>query len=147
MVVEGVDNLLIQLGRCCSPVPGDEIIGFITKGRGITVHRTDCDNLKNLTEEDRKRCIDVRWDETLLERGYNSTIALVARDQKGIFSGISKICEDLDVHIAGLNAKAGKDETIRMDLTLSIQDREQVEKVCRSLKNLPGIMQAYRSRA
>ncbi len=147
VVVEGVDNLLIQLGRCCSPVPGDEIIGFITKGRGITVHRTDCDNLKNLTEEDRKRCIDVRWDETLLERGYNSTIALVARDQKGIFSGISKICEDLDVHIAGLNAKAGKDETIRMDLTLSIQDREQVEKVCRSLKNLPGIMQAYRSRA
>ena len=147
VVVDGVDNLLIQLGRCCSPVPGDDIIGFITKGRGITVHRIDCDNLKNLSEEDQRRCIDVHWDETLLERGYDSTIAVVAKDQKGIFSGISKICEDMYVHISGLNAKAGKDETVRMDLTLSIHDREQIEKICRSMKNMPGIIQAYRSRA
>ncbi|MBQ9060741.1 MAG: bifunctional (p)ppGpp synthetase/guanosine-3',5'-bis(diphosphate) 3'-pyrophosphohydrolase, partial [Firmicutes bacterium] len=130
VVVDGVDNLLIQLGRCCRPVPGDDIVGFITKGRGITVHRRDCDNLRSLTEEDRQRMIEVSWDPTMLESSYNSTIAVLAKDQKGIFSGISKICEDLDVHIAGLNAKAGKDETIRMDLTLSILDRDQVEKLC-----------------
>ena len=148
VVVDGVDNLLIQLGRCCRPVPGDDIVGFITKGRGITVHRRDCDNLRSLTEDDRQRIIEVSWDpETLEKSSYNSTIALIAKDQKGIFSSISKICEDMDVHIAGLNAKAGKDETIRMDLTLSIHDREQVEKMCRSLRNVPGIMDAYRSRA
>ncbi len=147
VVVDGVDNLLIQLGRCCRPVPGDDIVGFITKGRGITVHRRDCDNLRNMTDEDRQRMIEVSWDPTMLESSYNSTIAVTAKDQKGIFSGISKICEDMDVHIAGLNAKAGKDETIRMDLTLSIHDREQVEKICRSLRNVPGIMDAYRSRA
>ena len=147
VVVDGVDNLLIQLGRCCRPVPGDDIVGFITKGRGITVHRRDCDNLRSLTEEDRQRMIEVSWDPTMLESSYNSTIAVLAKDQKGIFSGISKICEDLDVHIAGLNAKAGKDETIRMDLTLSIHDRDQVEKICRSLRNVPGIIDAYRSRA
>ena len=146
VVVEGVDNLLIQLGRCCRPVPGDDIVGFITKGRGITVHRRDCDNLRNMTEEDRKRMIEVSWDPATLESSYNTTIALIAKDQKGIFSSISKICEDMDVHIAGINARAGKDETIRMDLTLSIHDREQVEKMCRSLKNIPGIMEAYRSR-
>ncbi|MBQ9016407.1 MAG: bifunctional (p)ppGpp synthetase/guanosine-3',5'-bis(diphosphate) 3'-pyrophosphohydrolase [Firmicutes bacterium] len=147
VVVDGVDNLLIQLGRCCSPVPGDDIVGFITKGRGITVHRRDCDNLRSMSDEDRRRMIEVSWDPTMLESSYNSTIAVTAKDQKGIFSGISKICEDMDVHIAGLNAKAGKDETIRMDLTLSIHDREQVEKICRSLRNVPGIIDAYRSRA
>ncbi len=148
VVVEGVDNLLITLGRCCRPVPGDDIVGFITKGRGITVHRRDCDNLRGLTDEDRQRMIEVSWDpETLEKSSFNSTIALIAKDQKGIFSSISKICEDMDVHIAGLNAKAGKDETIRMDLTLSLHDREQVEKMCRSLRNVPGILDAYRSRA
>ena len=147
VVVDGVDNLLIQLGRCYSPVPGDDIVGFITKGRGITVHRRDCDNLRNMTDEDRQRMIEVSWDPTMLENSYNSTIAVTAKDQKGIFSSISKICEDMDVHIAGLNAKAGKDETIRMDLTLSIHDRDQVEKICRSLRNVPGITDAYRSRA
>ena len=145
IVVDGVDNLLITLARCCRPVPGDDIIGFITKGRGITVHRVDCDNVKSLSEEDQKRCIAVQWDPAMMEKGYNSTIALLAKDQKGIFSDISKICEDMDVHIAGLNARAGRDETIRMDLTLSIHDRAQVEKICRSLRNVPGIMDAYRS--
>ena len=67
-------------------------------------------------------------------------------NRKGMLADISKICEDMDVHIAGLNAKAGKDETIRMDLTLSIHDREQVDKMCRSLRNVPGIIDAYRSR-
>ncbi len=147
IVVDGVDNLLITLGKCCRPVPGDDIVGFITKGRGITVHRRDCDNLRNLSDEDRQRMIEVSWDPEMLDKGsYNSTIALIAKDQKGIFSSISKICEDMDVHIAGLNAKAGKDETIRMDLTLSIHDREQVDKMCRSLRNVPGIIDAYRSR-
>ena len=148
VVVDGVDNLLIQLGRCCRPVPGDDIVGFITKGRGITVHRRDCDNLRNLTEEDRKRMIEVSWDPELLSKGsYNSTIAIIARDQKGIFSSISKICEDMDVHIVGIHAEAARDETIRMDLTVGIHDKEQVEKMCRSLKNVPGIIDAYRSRA
>ncbi len=148
VVVEGVDNLLITLGRCCRPVPGDDIIGFITKGKGITVHRKDCDNLRNMTEEERQRMIEVSWDPATLDKNsFNTTICIIARDQKGIFSSISKICEDMDVHIAGLNAKAGRDETIRMDLTLSIHDKEQVEKMCRSLKNVPGIMDAYRNRA
>jgi GTP pyrophosphokinase len=144
--VEGVDNLLITLGRCCRPVSGDDIVGFITKGRGITVHRRNCDNLRNMTEDDRQRMIEVSWDPATLESSYNSTICIIAKDQKGIFSSISKICEDMDVHIAGLNAKAGRDETIRMDLTLSIHDKDQVEKMCRSLKNIPGITDAYRGR-
>ncbi len=147
VIVDGVDNLMIHLARCCSPVPGDDIVGFITKGRGITVHRRDCDNVLAMDEEDRERCIDVSWDPVTLEEAYNGNITLIAEDQKGMFSSISKICDDLDVHIVGLNAREGKDETIRVDLTLSIHDREQIEKIARSLKNIPGVLQAFRSNA
>ena len=145
IVVDGVDNLLIQLARCCSPVPGDDVVGFITKGRGITVHRRDCDNLRSLDEEDQKRLIEVSWDPATLEEGYNTGITMIASDQKGMFSSISKICDDMNVHIVGLNAREGRDETLRIDLTLSIHDREQIEKMCRSLKNIPGITEVYRS--
>ena len=146
VIVEGVDNLMIRIARCRSPVPGDDIIGFITKGRGISVHRTDCDNLKSLPESEKARCIKVSWDTQQPERSFNAEISLIAKDQKGMLSNISKVCEDMDVHIAGLNAKADKDETVRINLTLAIQDKIQMEKICRSLKNVPGIMEAYRTK-
>lgn len=146
VIVEGVDNLMIRIARCCSPVPGDDIIGFITKGRGISVHRTDCDNLKSLPESEKARCIKVSWDSHQPDRSFKSEISLIAKDQKGMLSNISKVCEDMDVHIAGLNAKADKDETIRINLTLAIQDKIQMEKICRSLKNVPGILEAYRTK-
>ncbi len=146
VIVEGVDNLMIRMARCCNPVPGDDIVGFITKGRGISVHRKDCDNLKSLPEAEKQRCISVSWDPELLDKSFDSEISVVAKDQKGMFSNISKICEDMDVPISGLNAKAEKDETIKINLTLSIKDKNQIDKICRSLKSLPGILEAYRAK-
>lgn len=147
VIVEGLDNLMIRMSGCCNPVPGDEIIGFITKGRGISVHRKDCDNLKNLPEKDKGRCISVSWDPELLDKSFNAEITLTAKDQKGLFSNISKVCEDMDVNILGLNARADKNENVNITLTLSIKDRSQIEKMCRSFKSIPGILEAYRSRA
>ena len=146
VIVEGVDNLMIRMARCCNPVPGDEIVGFITKGRGISVHRRDCDNLKSLSPEERARFIEVKWDPQNMSKSFNAEISLIAKDQKSMISSISKICEDLDVNILGLNAKANKDETVKINLTLSIKDKNQVEKICRSLKGVPGILEAYRTK-
>ena len=145
--VEGVDNLMIRMAKCCNPVPGDDIIGFITKGRGISVHRKDCDNIKSMPPEERARFIDVAWDTEQADRSFNAGITLIAKDQKSMLSSISKICEDMDVQISGLNARAEKDETLKIDLTLAIHDRVQMEKICRSLKNVPGIMEAYRTKS
>lgn len=146
--VEGVDNLMIRMARCCNPVPGDDIIGFITKGRGISVHRKDCDNLKSLPPQERARFIDVSWDtDNTQDKSFNAELTLIAKDQKSMISSISKICEDLDVNISGLNAKANKDETVVINLNLSIQNKEQMEKIIRSLKNVPGIMEAYRTKS
>ena len=146
--VEGVDNLMIRMARCCNPVPGDDIIGFITKGRGISVHRKDCDNLKSLPPQERARFIAVSWDtDNTQDKSFNAELTLIAKDQKSMISSISKICEDLDVNISGLNAKANKDETVVINLNLSIQNKEQMEKIIRSLKNVPGIMEAYRTKS
>ena len=137
---------MIRMARCCNPVPGDEIVGFITKGRGISVHRRDCDNLKSLSPEERARFIEVKWDPQNMNKSFNAEISLIAKDQKSMISSISKICEDLDVNILGLNAKANKDETVKINLILSIKDKNQVEKICRSLKGVPGILEAYRTK-
>ncbi|MCI7392496.1 MAG: bifunctional (p)ppGpp synthetase/guanosine-3',5'-bis(diphosphate) 3'-pyrophosphohydrolase [Bacillota bacterium] len=146
VVVEGVDNLMIRLAKCCTPVPGDEITGYITKGRGITVHRKDCDNIKTLPKEERNRCIDVSWDPELLNKSFEGEICIIAKEQKGMLSSISKVCEDNNVDIIGLNGRATKDETFRIDLILGISDRSQIEKLCRSFKSIPGIMEAYRGK-
>ena len=145
VIVEGVDNLMIRIARCCNPVPGDDIVGFITKGRGISVHRRDCDNLKSLSPEEKARFIDVKWDDHLTDKSFDAEISILAKDQKSMLSSISKICEDMGVYISGLNAKADKDETVKINLTLSIKNREQMEKICRSLKGIPGILEAYRT--
>ena len=148
VVVEGVDNLMIRIAHCCSPVPGDDIIGYITKGRGITVHRCDCDNLKSLSEEDKARFIQVKWEEHIdSDNTYITDITIIAKDQKKMISHISKVCDDLDVRIDGLQAKPEKDDKVRVDLILGIKDRNQVEKICRSLKSVPGILEAYRARS
>ena len=146
VVVEGVDNLMISIARCCTPVPGDDIVGYITKGRGITVHRTDCDNIKALDEKERDRLIEVSWDPELTDKSYNGEITVVAKDQKGLLSSISKVCEDMDVRIIGLNARENKDDTVNIDLTMLINDRSQIEKICRSFKGIPGILEAYRNK-
>ena len=137
---------MIRMARCCTPVPGDEIVGYITKGRGITVHRKDCDNIKALPEEEKQRFIDVSWDPDFADMSFEGEICIIANDQKGMLSSISKICEDMDVRIVGLNARVNKDETFAIDLVLSIHDKSQLEKICRSFKNIPGIIEAYRSK-
>lgn len=146
VIVEGVDNLMIRMAGCCNPVPGDDIIGFITKGRGISVHRRDCDNIKALPEDEMKRCISVSWNPDILDKSFNAEINLVAKDQKGMLPSISKVCEDMDVSILGLNARADKNENININLILSIKDKSQIEKMCRSFKSIPGILEAYRAK-
>ncbi|MBP3384787.1 MAG: bifunctional (p)ppGpp synthetase/guanosine-3',5'-bis(diphosphate) 3'-pyrophosphohydrolase, partial [Firmicutes bacterium] len=102
IVVEGIDGMMIRLARCCNPVPGDEIVGYITKGRGVSVHRADCPNMVSLPEEEKQRFISVSWDEDKLDQTYDTDISIIARDRKGLFSAISKVCEDLDVNIMGV---------------------------------------------
>ncbi|MCL1809966.1 MAG: bifunctional (p)ppGpp synthetase/guanosine-3',5'-bis(diphosphate) 3'-pyrophosphohydrolase [Clostridiales bacterium] len=145
VTVKGVDNLLIRFSKCCNPVPGDEIIGYITKGRGISVHRKDCVNILSLSDEEKQRAIEVDWDQEKLDKSYNADICILSEDRKGLFSDLSRVCEDMDVHIAGVNAKSAKDQFVNITMTLSISNTSQMEKVLRSLKNIHGVAYVYRA--
>ncbi|HML38491.1 MAG TPA: bifunctional (p)ppGpp synthetase/guanosine-3',5'-bis(diphosphate) 3'-pyrophosphohydrolase [Bacillota bacterium] len=145
VTVKGVDNLLIRFSKCCNPVPGDEIIGFITKGRGISVHRKDCINVLSLPEEERQRFIEVEWDQQKENMSYDTDINILAEDRKGLFSDLSRVCEDMDVHIAGVNAKSAKDGVVNITMTLSISNTGQIEKVLRSLRSIQGVADVYRA--
>jgi len=144
--VKGIDNLMIRVSRCCNPVPGDEIVGYITKGRGISVHRKDCTNITSLPEEEKMRFIDVEWD-TTEEKSYNADITVIAEDRKGLFSDISKVCENMDVHISGVNAKSSKEKTIHIVLTLSISNTAQMKKILRTLHGVSGVSEVYRAKS
>ncbi|MBQ6662681.1 MAG: bifunctional (p)ppGpp synthetase/guanosine-3',5'-bis(diphosphate) 3'-pyrophosphohydrolase, partial [Firmicutes bacterium] len=147
IIVKGADNLMIRIARCCNPVPGDQIVGFITKGRGISVHRADCSNILSLPEEERARFIDVEWEDLKADKSYNADICIVTADRKRMFSDISKACEDMDVHISGVNAKSGKDGAVHIILTLSIASTQQMQKVLRTLRNVEGVKDVYRQRS
>lgn len=147
IIVKGADNLMIRVSKCCNPVPGDDIIGYITKGRGISVHRADCTNIVSLPESEKERFIDVEWEDLKANKSYNADICIITSDRKGIFSDISRTCEDMDVHIAGVNAKTGKDETLKITLTLSISSTQQMQKVQRTLRNVSGVLNVYRARS
>jgi len=143
--VKGADNLLIRFSKCCNPVPGDEIIGYITKGRGISIHRKDCANMLSLSDIEKQRFIEVEWDQDKLDKAYDTDICILSEDRKGLFSDLSKVCEDMDVHIAGVNAKTAKDQFVNITMTLSISNTGQMEKILRSIKSIPGVAYVYRA--
>lgn len=147
IIVKGADNLMIRVSRCCNPVPGDDIMGFITKGRGISVHRKDCSNITSLPESEKARFIDVEWEDLKVGKEYNADICIIGMDRKGIFSDISRVCEDMDVHIGGVNAKSTKDGSVHITLTLSISSTQQMQKVLRTLRNVPDVSNVYRARS
>ena len=146
IVVKGMDNLMIRVSRCCNPVPGDEIIGFITKGRGISVHRVDCSNVTSLPESEKARFIEVEWEDLTVGKAYNADICLICNNRKGMLSDISKVCDDHDVKIMGINAKTGDDGSASINLTIAIGSTQQMQRILRAFRNVEGVFNVYRAR-
>ncbi len=147
IIVKGADNLMIRVSKCCNPVPGDEIVGFITKGRGISVHRKDCTNVVSLPEQERARFIDVEWEDMKIGKSYSVDICVVAADRKGILSDISRVLEDMDIYLSGVNAKSGKDGLANITLTLSVSGTQQMQRILRQLRLVPDVSNVFRARA
>ena len=147
IVVEGADNLMIKLAKCCNPVPGDEIIGFITKGRGISVHRCDCTNIVSLPEEEKARFIEVEWEALKAGKSYEATIHIRGADRRGLLSDISKVCDNMDVNLSGVNARTGKDGAMNMTIQLEISSIQEMDRILRALRNIEGITNVYRARS
>lgn len=145
VIVKGMDGLLVRLSKCCNPVPGDEIIGYITKGRGVSVHRKDCPNMVSLPEEEKERFIEVEWEQNAHE-SYEADITIIAEDRKGLFSDISKVCENASTDITSVNARADKDGNATVALTVMISNIGQIGKLTLAMKSIEGVYEVFRSK-
>lgn len=144
IIVRGEENLLARLSKCCSPVPGDDIIGFITRGRGVSVHRKDCANVQTelLTEEERGRLIECDWDTN--DSGiFECNIVLRASDRRGLLADITNCLSELRLEIGALNA-VNKNNVGTISLTVDISDREQINTVVKKLHMIPGVFEVKR---
>ena len=148
VTVKGVDNLFVRFARCCSPIPGDEIIGFTTKGRGISIHRKDCINILSLPESEKGRLIDVEWEDGDSTLYFDASIHIMAEDRKGLMVDISRVCEDMDINITGVNLSTEKKDSLaHMDMTLSLNNTKDIIKLMSRFRQVKGVVDVYRNNA
>lgn len=140
--LEGVDNIKIKFAKCCNPLPGDDIIGFITKGRGVSIHRTDCPNLKSIMNE-RERLINVYWD-TEKSTSYQAEIKVKAQDREGLLADITSKLNELDAGLLSLNAKKAKDKTVAIRIVLEIKNKDELNELIKKLKRIKNIQEVFR---
>ena len=143
VTVKGVDNLMIRFAKCCNPVPGDSILGYITKGRGISVHRDDCSNLKALIEVDADKLIEVSWG-TSNGMAYMAEIQVKLEDRVGILSDIMTIITEARINLNALNAKSSKGSLAYVSIKVKIDSIEQLKELMRKIRRLKGVMDVYR---
>lgn len=139
--VKGVDNIKVRFSKCCNPVPGDEIVGYITRGRGVSVHRMDCPNLHDLSKD--TRFIDVEWDHEE-KASYAAQIQVVASDKAGLLSQITQVISEVDLFVSSLNAKTNKEGVATINMTIEIKDVKQLDKMMKRIKSLSEVIDVYR---
>lgn len=144
--VRGVDDLMTVLGKCCKPVPGDPVIGYITRGRGVTVHRLDCKLITQLDEADRERLIDVAWGEEDEGGVYAVDVRITAADRKGLLRDISSVFSNEDVDVTDVKTHSDrKHHRALMSFTVQVSDMRQLERLLEKLLQVPDVLEARRA--
>ena len=145
IIVKGIDNCLVKLSKCCNPVPGDEIIGYITRGRGVTVHTKDCVNVKDLFKEE-ERIIDVYWAQESTNKSYNVEMTVYANDREELLGDIMRTAQQDNSKIVGVQAKSNKEKIVMVELTLEVKDIEAVNKIQRELGKIDSVYDVKRKK-
>lgn len=147
IVVKGIDDMAVRFSKCCNPVPGDEIVGFVTRGRGMSIHRTDCVNMLHLSETERDRLIDSEWGVTSTEENggqYLAELKMFARDRPGLLMDLTKIFTEVKIDIKSLNIRTNKKGTATLDMGFSVRGREELNKVVEKLRQMEGVLDIER---
>jgi GTP pyrophosphokinase len=142
--VLGVGNLLTTMANCCKPVPGDDIVGFITQGKGVTIHRKDCTNILNLQEENRLRLVEVEWGEAEVQT-YPVTLLIEALDRQGLLSDITRTLADEKVNVIAVNTLSDKkNQMARMAVTIETRDLHQLNRLMDKISQLHNVTDVVR---
>ena len=140
--VKGVDDLLVYRAKCCNPLPGEKIVGYITRGKGVSVHSVDCPNLLNLMY-DPERMIEVEWERDS-EAIYQITLSVNVEDRPGVLADITSVIADTNTDIRNIESKNFHDSKAVIDVTLSINDSKHLERIKRSIRSLEGVFDVSR---
>ena len=143
ITVEGIDNILVRFAKCCNPIPGDEIIGYITKGRGVAVHRKDCPNSNLENEYFKNRIVNVSW-ETSKVASFEAEIQIVTEDRRGIINDITHTVAVEKISLNGINARKSKDNIVNVNLLVEVNSIEQLNLLMKKIKSVPGVEDIYR---
>ncbi|MCR5743764.1 MAG: bifunctional (p)ppGpp synthetase/guanosine-3',5'-bis(diphosphate) 3'-pyrophosphohydrolase [Lachnospiraceae bacterium] len=147
IIVKGIDDLAVRFSKCCSPVPGDEIVGFVTRGRGISIHRTDCINIINCPTEDLGRIIPAEWQDGIKkDEKYVAEVKIFATNRIGLIVDITKILTEAQIVISGINSRVSKQGVATIDLAFEINGKEQLQTIVGKILNVQGVMDIERSR-
>ena len=148
IVVKGIDDMAVRFSRCCNPVPGDEIVGFVTRGRGLSIHRTDCIKMIHLSESERARLIPAEWETEVTEKSggqYLAEIKMYANDQQGLLMEISRIFTEGNVDVKSMNVRTSKKGTATIEMGFIVHGREELERIVKKLQQLSGIIDIERA--
>ncbi len=146
IIVEGLHDLAVHFAKCCSPIPGDEIIGFVTRGRGVTVHRTDCINIMNMSEDDRTRLIEAEWLRSDSEGSetYEAEINVYAQNRTGLLVDISRIFTERKIDIDSLSSRTNKQGTATLEMSFQVHSREELGGVIAQIRKIPNVIDVTR---
>lgn len=146
IVVKGVSNCLIRYSKCCNPVPGDKIIGYITRGRGVSIHRQDCINIAAMYKDDdeKARLIDVSW-ENRRNSSYLARLKIICSDRDGLVLEIANLVSDTKVSLKSINARSTKDSIAIVEITVEVSNTDQLNTLTKKLKNLKDIIEVTRN--
>ncbi len=148
IVVEGIHDVAVRFSKCCSPVPGDEIVGFVTRGRGVSIHRTDCINVMNLPEEDRVRLIDAEWnvsDGKNPDGVYSAEIKIFANNRTGVLVDISKVLTENKIGVNSMNVRTSKQGTATISIGFEINSKEQLNEIIAKIRNVESVLDIERT--
>ena len=144
VIVKGIDNCLVKLSRCCNPVPGDEIVGYITKGRGVSVHRKDCKNVKDLLEEEEHRMIDVAWYKKQ-EGEYTVDLQVLSSDRSGLLVDVLKEIGNAKAKLLAVNTKT-KNSIATLEISIEVESLSKLNQIMKQLRKVDSVFEVRRKK-
>ncbi len=145
VIIKGIDNIKVRFSKCCNPVPGDAIVGYITRGRGVSVHRADCTNIHDLSDSEDQRFIDVQWD--YKEKAtFLSELQIKALDRPKLLQDLTSLYAEAKLNAVSLNLRINKEKIAIVDIGFEINETKQIEDLIKKIKKLDGVLEVYRNK-
>ena len=147
IVVKGIDDVAVRFSRCCNPVPGDEIVGFVTRGRGVSIHRTDCVNVVHMNEAERMRMIEAEWQGFATGSGekYATEITIYANNRTGLLVDLSKVFTERGIDLTGINSRLSKQGTATLSVSFEISGTEELNRIIEKIRQIDSVIDIERA--